>query len=317
MQISSAQENVQFSAVIPTHNRGPLIARAIESVLQQTWLPSEVIVIDDGSTDDTEERVARFGDKVRYIRQANAGASAARNRGVAEAGSEWVAFLDSDDVWLELHLERMARAIRATGGAARYYFADMITTSTQGEQSLWRMLDFQIVGEYQLKTDGTPWVLRSWPPMMLQSSVFSRLAYLESGGLWERLRTCHDTHLFIKLGLGGPICAVAGYGARRTADAEPDSRLTAGMDQTIEGGWQRMMMHKNLLETVPGLDPAARGELARRLANSHRRLAKLNWAEGRPWAAARYFARGMILDPRFCSRRLKRSLSAAQQGSAT
>jgi len=72
--------------------------------------------VDDGSTDDTEGVVRRFGGVVRYIRQQNSGGAAARNRGVAEARHPWVAFLDSDDLWTEFHLERIAGAIAATGG---------------------------------------------------------------------------------------------------------------------------------------------------------------------------------------------------------
>ncbi len=93
-----------ISVVIPAYNAREVIGRAVESVLAQTRRPDEVIVVDDGSTDGTREAVQRFGDRIRYLFQANAGASAARNTGIEHARGEWIAFLDGDDEWLEDHL---------------------------------------------------------------------------------------------------------------------------------------------------------------------------------------------------------------------
>ena len=78
-------ESIGISAVIPTYNRGHLVGRAIESALAQEYGPSEIIVVDDGSSDGTRQVVQSYGEKVRYLYQPNAGVSAARNRGVKEA----------------------------------------------------------------------------------------------------------------------------------------------------------------------------------------------------------------------------------------
>lgn len=86
-----------ISVIIAVYNGGPTIRRAIESVLAQTYPPHELIVVDDGSTDNTSLVVAEFGDRIRYIRQSNAGVSAARNAGATAATGEWLAFLDADD----------------------------------------------------------------------------------------------------------------------------------------------------------------------------------------------------------------------------
>jgi len=94
------------SVVIPSYNYGRFVVDAIRSVLDQTRPPSEIIVVDDGSTDDTAAVVRRFGDKVRYIRQDNAGVSTARNRGVSESTCELIAFLDADDTWEPTNLEK-------------------------------------------------------------------------------------------------------------------------------------------------------------------------------------------------------------------
>jgi glycosyltransferase involved in cell wall biosynthesis len=88
------------SVVLPTYNRGPVVEAALASVLQQTFRQFEVIVADDGSTDDTAERLARIADRrVRYLRLDHRGIAATRNAAVAASGGDVLAFLDSDDIW--------------------------------------------------------------------------------------------------------------------------------------------------------------------------------------------------------------------------
>lgn len=95
--------------IIPAYNSAHFLAEALESVAAQTFTDWQIVLVDDGSTDNTPEVVApfqqRFGEKLRYIRQENRGVSAARNRGIRSATSEFVAFLDADDIWLPRRLE--------------------------------------------------------------------------------------------------------------------------------------------------------------------------------------------------------------------
>ena len=101
---------ISVSVVIPTYNREKRLPAAIRSVLNQSLPPSEVIVIDDGSTDATPALMGHFPE-VRYIRQENQGVSQARNHGIRVAKHEWIAFLDSDDEWLQHKLERQCEAL--------------------------------------------------------------------------------------------------------------------------------------------------------------------------------------------------------------
>lgn len=108
---NETKNSLTISAVMPAYNAEKYIARAIDSVLGQTRTPDEFIVIDDGSTDDTAGIVKSYGDKIRYVYQENGGESAARNTGIKEATCDWIAFLDSDDEWLEGNLEMLEGVI--------------------------------------------------------------------------------------------------------------------------------------------------------------------------------------------------------------
>ncbi len=102
----------EFSVVIPAYNSAEFINDTIETALDQTYAPLEVIVVDDGSRDDTAAVVRqRFGDRVRVIQQENAGPNAARNYGIREAAGDWIALLDADDLWLPEKLDRQATCV--------------------------------------------------------------------------------------------------------------------------------------------------------------------------------------------------------------
>ncbi|AEI62625.1 group 2 family glycosyl transferase [Corallococcus macrosporus] len=107
-----------FSVVIPTYNRARLLEVALDSVFAQEERDFEVLVVDDGSTDDTLELLARYGGRVRVLGQPNAGPGAARNLGIQEARGTYVAFLDSDDVWFPWTLATYRRVLEAEGGTS-------------------------------------------------------------------------------------------------------------------------------------------------------------------------------------------------------
>ena len=100
-----------ISVIIPTYNCGAFIKEALDSIFIQTFADYEVIVVDDGSTDDTRKVVDGYGEKIRYIYQENKGVSAARNTGIRNAKGQFIAFLDADDVWLEQKLELQLEAM--------------------------------------------------------------------------------------------------------------------------------------------------------------------------------------------------------------
>src|ERR1700734_1651503 len=134
--------NPKVSVVIPTYNRAAEVPKAIESALAQTLSDLEVIVVDDGSSDDTGKILRNtFGDRVRYFSQANQGASVARNRGVEEARGEWIAFLDSDDLWDKQKLEWQFRALEQFGPQCAACYTDTRLLNHPETRTLFQMAE--------------------------------------------------------------------------------------------------------------------------------------------------------------------------------
>lgn len=114
-------ESPLVSAVIPTYNNADLVCDGVAGALAQTHQPIEVIVVDDGSTDNTLDRLKRFGSEVQIIRQEHAGPAVARNAGIHASSGEYVAFLDADDLWLPEKVARCVALLEANADAGVAY----------------------------------------------------------------------------------------------------------------------------------------------------------------------------------------------------
>jgi glycosyltransferase involved in cell wall biosynthesis len=123
-----------ISVIIPTYNRARFVVKAIDSVLNQKFTDYEIIVIDDGSTDDTQTVLVPYSNNIRYIYQENAGVSAARNTGIKKASGEWISFLDSDDEWKEDYLSTQMAQIKQYPNAL-IYMTNATSISPNGERS--------------------------------------------------------------------------------------------------------------------------------------------------------------------------------------
>jgi len=104
------------SVIIPTYNRAHVLAAAIESVLLQEYENLEIIVVDDGSFDETDKVLSAFKDKIKTIKTENRGVSAARNKGIKASGGKLISFLDSDDIWEKNKLKKQLAALKENPG---------------------------------------------------------------------------------------------------------------------------------------------------------------------------------------------------------
>jgi hypothetical protein len=190
---------VPVTVVIPAYNAARFIGGAIASVLAQTYADYEIIVVDDGSRDETASVVSGFGQRVRLISQANAGASAARNRGIREATGSWIAFLDSDDEWQPSHLEVLLARAAATPDAHMIY-GRKITVDEHGDVVPWK------------PTFPSGWIFGDLVERCLitTSAVMVRTATLRAlGGFTEKVefRVAEDWDLYLRLAAGHQIAA--------------------------------------------------------------------------------------------------------------
>ena len=195
------------SVIIPTYNRAALLKETLESVFVQTYTDYEVIVIDDGSTDNTEKMVSALlpvHTQLRYLKQANTGVSAARNHGIFEARGEWIAFLDSDDLWLPDKLKKqMAFLVKhPTAGAVchrAYRYQDgQIKKDEKGEML---QVPWSAGGTASERTTSVlPFELFASEEWVVTSSVLVRKTVLYKAGLFECcLRIDEDYVLWTKI----------------------------------------------------------------------------------------------------------------------
>lgn len=186
--------NPIVSAIIPTYNRRELVQHALHSVLAQTFPVDEIIVVDDGSTDGTDAALRdAFGDRLIYVHQANAGVSAARNRGMALARGRYIALLDSDDEWLP---EKTARQVEWLDAHADFGMVLCDVERIDIERKPIDLLGRRAI----LPQDGwvLPWVLAN-PSLVPASAMFRREVFADIGGFDEALRTAEDLDFHLRV----------------------------------------------------------------------------------------------------------------------
>ncbi|MEE4113452.1 MAG: glycosyltransferase, partial [Desulfobacteraceae bacterium] len=186
----------RVSVIIPTHNRSWCLPEAIDSVLSQTYENLELIVVDDGSTDDTPALLARYGSRLRCLRQTNQGVSAARNRGLQAAKGTLIAFLDSDDIWQP---EKLTRQVE--------FFNRQPAAKICQTEETWIRRGVRVNPKRRHRKP-SGWIFEASLALCLvsPSAVMMRRELLEEmGGFDESLPACEDYDLWLRVSLRYPI----------------------------------------------------------------------------------------------------------------
>jgi glycosyltransferase involved in cell wall biosynthesis len=253
------ERNGRVTVVIPTYNRAHYLPGAIRSVLNQTAADRcDIIVVDDGSTDDTPGVVAQFGNHVRYLRQPNAGSAAARNAGINASDAEFVAFLDVDDEWLPDKIERQLAVMTRCPEAAL------------------------VAGRSYDRASGAPLRLRPEPPVATDAPVdfapalfkdnfiptpvvMVRRSALEHVGLFQpELRQAQDYHLWTRLACHGRGVYLSAPLAVITTD-DPDS-VSRDAARLLRWSLRARQLLRRELRVRPDCRPAWRRGMAACLA---------------------------------------------------
>jgi glycosyltransferase involved in cell wall biosynthesis len=312
------------SVIIPTYNRAYIVGQAIESVLAQTYPHVELIVIDDGSTDDTRAAVERYGDRVRYVFQDNAGLASGRNNGLSLAHGEFVAFQDSDDTWHPWKLEAQIAVMREFAELAMVW-TNMTAVTPSGrvvrEKHLHTMYD--AYDKVQIKTYmshavslGALWekcpsplsdaVVSSGnifgamffgnlvhPP----SALIRRQAVAQAGGLDVALSwTCEDYEFFWRLAKFGKAACIDASSMLYRVDAE-DQLTKPALHLDMARG-NLIVLQRYLRQELPRIDLSSRQ--ARQLAGSaHAWVAEEMLAAKHMWpSAVWHLLRSVYMNPR-------------------
>ena len=180
-----------ISCIIPVYNQAEYLGEALDSVLRQTVAPTEIIVVDDGSTDAIDAVLRPYRDQLRVLRQSNGGPAVARNAGIRIATSEWLSFLDGDDVWDPTKLERQLAVFAMDPGLD--YCLTFVRHFWQPEVA---------DRERELRALDHP-ITRDAPGFVFQTLLVRAVTFARVGALDEALRIGEDTDWIARAGAMG------------------------------------------------------------------------------------------------------------------
>lgn len=195
------------SIIIPNYNAAAYIRKAVDSALQQHYPHIEVIVVDDGSTDDSPSILAEYGDKIRVIRQNNAGAAAARNSGLAVAQGEYIAFLDADDRYLPENIQKKMECLLSSKGLFRWCYSNFNWVNAEGaiirrgDETPGMLLNYKASGQV---------FLQALSGNLLGTNLFlmHKDVVQAAGGFDEKMIVLEDYALFLHAAYLFPIAYV-------------------------------------------------------------------------------------------------------------
>lgn len=230
--------NPVVSVIIPVHNRARLVCAAVESVLAQTFTGYELIVVDDGSVDDTLRALTCYGKRIRLIRQANRGVSAARNAGIAAANGALIAFLDSDDLWLPHKL--LAQTNFFTANPAAMWQQTEEIWLRHGQRVNPKKRHQKLAG--RIFRESLELCLVSPSAVMLRRELLD-----EFGAFDESLPACEDYDLWLRILTKYPVYLDSAYGIIKHGGHAGQLSSHSGLDAYRIQSLQKILRHFTLV----------------------------------------------------------------------
>jgi glycosyltransferase involved in cell wall biosynthesis len=222
------------SVIIPTYNRANVISKTIDNVFGQTYKNMELIVVDDGSTDDTSAILRKYADRIRVVTQNNAGAAAARNRGVEVSRGDIIAFQDSDDLWMATKLERQVRILERVGESVPCCLCNVLMKNRYGDGKDYHSFDLSLLHpayEEGLWLNVTE-VLATRFVLFNQAVAIRRKTIEKLGGFDTSFNYIDDYDLPLRLSLEGPWAYISDP-LTIWAGGTPDSLAKKATDDAI------------------------------------------------------------------------------------
>ncbi|MGA1871245.1 MAG: glycosyltransferase family 2 protein [bacterium] len=191
-----SSKNPKVSVIIPTYNRSQFITHAIDSVLSQTYHDIEIIIVDDGSTDNTKKILINYNNRIKYIYQENQGVAAARNTGIKNAKGKYIAFLDSDDMWLPQKLEQQVKILNQYEDIALVY-SNIAYCNSNGQFIRVAFSSQQFLSGY------IPQKVILWKAMCgyLQTWLLRKTCFEEVGYIDTSLKMSEDREISIRIAM--------------------------------------------------------------------------------------------------------------------
>ena len=304
MERSSGQvaRSPAVSVVIATYNRASLLKETIESVLKQTFQDFELIVVDDGSTDNTEEALKSYGDRLCYLRQENRGPSAARNLGISHARASWISIQDSDDICAPNHLKTLFGFVEKKPDVGMVFAngAYLDDPGPKGKTIIPREKSKRMAERGVELTD-----LFNTSIVRLQAALLSKEALLGIGGLDETLRISMDLDLGFRFFMRFPVAyldEVVFFYRRHEGNIGRNQELRL---------LENLRVIEKLVQDFPRAEEIlGREQIDRRKAYRYYRLAKSRWKAGEKDGARNALRRAVFLRPFFLKYRLYQLLGA-------
>lgn len=257
----------KVSVVLPTYNSGEWLVEAIESVIAQTWRHLEIIVVDDGSIDETQDLIAPYLDQIQYVRQENKGRSAARNLGITLSTGKYVAFLDADDTWYPEKLVRQVFRLEHEPSAAWACCRCRLVTESGSvfESNFWpSYFGPERTGTYDILVR----LLTSGMGISTSTIVVERDTLCDIGGFDETLATSEDLDLWIRLSKTSPLLLMSDVLATRRISTHVTFGERYKKYETAHYGLHVVRKNLKVLKLDPDTSDLARRALYGALMNS-------------------------------------------------